>query len=122
MGERSVLASFKCETDAKKAADQVKRLGIEVAQIAELHAVGNRLSDRDSYLISGEIPSLAAITLNANPRTRDISVMMATDPSASGMADRSDIMAERNYLLTVVCPDEQVEEVVAIIKSCDGYT
>ena len=122
MSERSVLSSFRSASEARKAAELIKQLGVEVAQIDELHAFGGYHHDRESYLISGQIPSLASATLNVDPSSKDASVMLAADPSASGMADQTDQMAEHNFLLTVVCPSELVEQVVQIIKSSGGYT
>ncbi|MCL6441969.1 MAG: hypothetical protein K6T83_00655 [Alicyclobacillus sp.] len=121
MSERTVLASFYSAADAKQAAEQIHALGIEVAQVDTLHAHPGVESDVDSFLISGDIPSLSAITLNTLG-SRDANVLLAADPSASGMGDGQDNVTGRNYLLTVVSPESQVDEVVRVIKACGGYT
>lgn len=123
MSERSVLASFLTAHDANLAASQIHdKLGVEVAKVDELHGLGGLDPDIESYPISGEIPSLAALTLDTQPRSRDAGVLLAADPSASGMSDGQGNITGRNFLLTVVCKEEQVEPVVQIIKGCNGYT
>jgi hypothetical protein len=122
MGERTVLASFYSLPEANHAADKVHALGVEVAQVDELHAYGGDIPQRRAFPISGDIPSLASLTLNTEVSSRDAGVLLAADPSASGMSDGQGNITGRNYLLTVVCPEKQVEPVVQIIKDCNGYT
>lgn len=122
MAERTVLSSFYSEADAKRAERQIQSLGIEVTQVSELHAYPGDMPDRRAFPISGKIPSLASLTLNTDPSSRDAGVLLAADPAASGMTDGADNVTGRNFLLTVVCPEAQVEQVVNIIKDCGGYT
>lgn len=122
MTERTVLASFYSEREAIEAADQIHRLGIEVTAVDQLHAYSGFIPEKRSFTLSGDIPSLATISLNTNPSSRDTSVLMAADPAASGMSDGLGNISGRNYLLTVVCPNNQVQQVVDIIRSHRGYT
>ncbi|MCL6631756.1 MAG: hypothetical protein K6T63_03910 [Alicyclobacillus herbarius] len=123
MKERTVLASFFSESDANQAADRIHNLGVKTTQVAQLHTGG--FGDEGRPIpIAGKIQSLASLTLQADT-SRDAAVLLAADPSASGMADTAEgpsVSGERNFLLTVVCPEEKVEEVVQIIKECNGYT
>ncbi len=122
MVERTVLASFYSEPEAKQAADEIKQLGVETTQVDQLHAYGGILPEKRLFPISGNIPSLASLTLNTIPSSRDKSVLMAADPAASGMSDGQGNITGRNYLLTVVCPNEIVDQVVQIIRNNRGYT
>jgi len=122
MGERSVLASFYSQEEAQHAATQIKQLGIEVASVDELHAYGGVAPAKRSFPLSGEIPSLASLTENAAVSSRDAGVLLAASPAASGMSGSDDASTGRNYLLTVVCPNQQVQQVVQMIKNCHGYT
>ncbi|MBX5435802.1 MAG: hypothetical protein IRZ33_01140 [Alicyclobacillaceae bacterium] len=122
MQERTVLASFHSEADASRAAEQIRALGIPVAQVDELHAYGGEPPERHAFIISGQFPGLASITLSHTPDSRDAGVLLAADPSASGMSDGEDNVTGRNWLLTVVCPEHLVEDVVRLIKDCGGYT
>lgn len=122
MGERSILSSFLTEDDAQTAAQKVKDLGIEVAKVDPLRTLG---PDIHSFPITGNLPSLASLTLDVSPSSHEDGVLLAADPSASGMSDGDDTrddMARRNYLLTVVCDDSLVDEAVSVIKACKGYT
>ncbi|MDQ0190926.1 hypothetical protein JI721_06140 [Alicyclobacillus cycloheptanicus] len=122
MSERTVLASFYSRPEAQKAADQVKSLGIDTAEVAELHGYSDDAPPQNAYLISGKISSLSSVTLGANPSSRDVGILLSADPAAYSMAGNPDRALSRNYLLTVVCPDEQVDTVVNIIKDCNGFT
>lgn len=122
MSERTVLASFYSLAEASKAADKVHAVGIEVAQVDELHAYPGSAPERDTFPISGDIPSLASLTLNTEVSSRDTGILLSADPAASGMSDGQGNVTGRNYLLTVVCPEAQVEQVVQIIKDGNGYT
>lgn len=122
MGERSVLASFYSEAEAQQAAAQVQQLGIEVAAVDELHAYGSVQPGKRAFPLNGEIPSLASLTLDTGISSRDAGVLLAATPQASGMSGGQDELTGRNFLLTVVCPNEQVQQVVQIIKACHGYT
>jgi hypothetical protein len=122
MAERTVLSSFYSEADAKRAEQQIRSLGIEVTQVSELHAYPGDRPDVRAFPVSGKIPGLASLTLNTDPSSRDAGVLLATDPAASGMTDGAGNVTGRNFLLTVVCPEAQVEPVVGIIQDCGGYT
>lgn len=125
MGERSILSSFLSEEDANRAAEQVQGLGIDVVQVAPLHALavsGGDEPKRKAFPITGRIPSLASLTLHTTPDSRDAGVLLGANPIASGMSDGEDVVTGRNYLLTVVCDDSLVDTAVNIIKACNGYT
>ena len=125
MGERSILSSFLTEEDAQTAAKKVKALGIEVAKVDPLNQFAGPEPNINSFPITGNISSLASLTLDVSPSSRDAGVLLAAGPSASGMSDGDDPrddMTGRNYLLTVVCDDRLVDEAVSVIKECNGYT
>lgn len=122
MGERTILASFYSREEALQAAESVRALGIEVAQVDELDGYGGNPQPRDSFVISGEIESLSSLTLGSDPSSRDVGVLLSADPAASGMSGEVDPMLGRNYLLTVVCDNHRVDAAVDVIKENNGYT
>ncbi|CAM3761274.1 hypothetical protein [Alicyclobacillus pomorum] len=122
MRERTILSSFFSESEANRAAQKIREMGVEVAQVDQLHAYGGRVPERRFYAITGDLPSLAALSLNTDVTSRDTGILLGADPSASGMSDGQDNVTGRNWLLTVVCPEHQVEDAVRIIKECNGYT
>ncbi len=120
--ERTVLASFYSQVEAEQAERIVKQIGVETTQIAALHAHTGMTVEKQAFLISGNIPSLASLSMNITPSSRDDSVLLAADPALSGMSDGQDNITGRNFLLTVVCNNELVEQVVQIIRDYRGYT
>ncbi len=122
MRERTILASFYSEAEANKAAQQIHDQGVEVAQVDQLRAYAGPMPARRAFPISGHIPSLSSLTLNTEVSSRDWGILLAVDPAASGMSDGQDNITGRNFLLTVVCPEDKVEDCVRIIKECNGYT
>lgn len=122
MSERTVLASFVTQEEAEAAQRVIQELGVDTAQVDQRHKFAPHVPLRESFLISGKIGSLASVTLDEQPSSKDASVMLAADPSASGMAAHSDDGPAHNYILTVICDDHLVDPVVQIIKDGNGYT
>lgn len=124
MSTRTILASFYTESEANQARDKVQSLGAEAAEVDSLHPSGQPDRTLEAYAISGKIPSLANLTLHTSVSSRDAGVLLAADPSASGLAtpDIDDPVTGRNFLLTVICPEPLVDQAVDIIKQCNGYT
>lgn len=122
LAEKTVLASFYSEPEAKDAVRRIRELGVETTQIDELDPYGGVPSRTRIPPISGNIPSLVNYTLGTSPGSKDADILLSADPAASGMADGEDNVTGRNYLLTVLCAPALVEEVVAVIKDCNGYT
>lgn len=120
--ERSVFAAFYSEKEARAAEKKIRALGVVTTQIAPLTHYGNEDNNPQSIPIAGKISSLANLTLGTNPQSRDASILLASDPAASGMSDGQGEITGRNYLLTVVCNEPLVDRVVRIIKEENGYT
>lgn len=122
MAERTILASFRSAADAQAVADQLQAMGAGTTQVDELHAQPGLRPDRRAFPITGDIPSLASLTLNVDVRSRDAGVLLAADPSASGLSDGQGNVTGRNFLLTAICPESIVERAVQAIKDGDGFT
>lgn len=123
MKERTVLASFYSESEAQQAANEIKKLYTSATvQVDELHAFSGYFPEKRSFSISGDIPSLASLSLNTTPTNRDSGILLAANPAASGMSDGQDTITGRNFLLTVICPESSVDHVVTLIRHYRGYT
>lgn len=121
MKERNILAGFYTEEDARKASDKLKQAGFSIVQVDHIGLYPGDGVEQITNPISGEIPSLGSLTLSGDfPSGRDASVLAASDPSASGMADGSHEGVGRNILLTAVVPEEKGDEAVEIIRACGG--
>ena len=76
--------------------------------------------DRITNPITGDVPCLASLTLDADPGSRDASILMAADSSASGMSGGIDESAGRDVLLTVVIDDEKHHQALDIVRQNGG--
>ncbi|MBO8165109.1 MAG: hypothetical protein H0Z34_15610 [Brevibacillus sp.] len=120
MKERNILAGFQSADNANKAAEQLRQAGFETVQVEIIDRYPGEGVEQVINPISGKIPSLGNLTLDADfPSGRDASVLAAADPSASGMADGGQ---DRNgsVLLTAVVPEERGDEAAEIIRSFGG--
>lgn len=122
VSDRTVLASFYTSEEANQAKQQMLRFGVETAQVDQRHRYAPLVPLPDAFLITGNISSLVTITSHETPSSDDSKVMLAADPSASGLSGSLDDAAGRNYILTVICKDEKVDKVVQAIRDCNGLT
>lgn len=121
MKERTILAAFRTEDDARMAARRLRDLGIEAVDIERVHlypeeGAANRLTNP----LTGRIQSLANLTLGADDPNPDAAVLLAADVSASGMADGNPFELGRDILLTAVVPAEQAAEAERIVREAGG--
>lgn len=121
MKERNILAGFHNEEEAAKAADALRKAGFTTVQIDRIGQFPGDGNEKIMNPITGEIPSLGTMTLAGDfPNGRDASVLAASSPDASGMADRGDDNLNRSVLLTAVVPEERGDEATEIIRSFGG--
>ena len=120
MKERNILAGFQTVEAAEKAANSLRQAGFDTIQIAHIGQYPGDGIEQITNPVTGEIPSLAALTEAGDfPTGRDASVLAAAGPDASGMADRGDV-GLGNILLTAVVLENRGDEAVQIIRSHGG--
>ncbi len=116
MTERSILAYFHSEEQAKGAANKLKGLGVVDLQIDFVSPYpGGDLSDLDNP-IAEPISSLSSVVLDSSVSGRDAGILIAANPDASGMADGSGLERDRNVLLTVVLQEKDLEKARTILE------
>ncbi|UFJ40421.1 hypothetical protein LOK74_20685 [Brevibacillus humidisoli] len=121
MSERNILAGFRSVDEAERAAEQLRKAGFQTVQVETIDRYPGEDVQQVINPISGQIPSLGALTLGADfPSGRDASVMAAADPSASGMSDGDQDSGGANILLTAVVPEQRGDEAVQLIRSLGG--
>lgn len=121
MKERNILAGFKSIDAAERAAQALKQSGYETIQVDGVGQYPGEGVEKVMNPISGEIPSLGNLTLDADfPNGRDASVLAAADPSASGMSDGGQDAIGSSILLTCVVPESQGDQATQIIRSFGG--
>ncbi|GAB7388520.1 hypothetical protein BSNK01_23580 [Bacillaceae bacterium] len=122
MGQRNILAGFQTREQAEKAAFALHRMGITETQVDRIDPFPGDGSERIMNPITGNVNSLAGLTLDAGIDSRSAGILLSADPSASGMADGTDFSLDggRNFLLTVVTDDEHAAKAEEIIRQLGG--
>jgi len=115
--EQGILAYFRTEEQANKAAEELKRRGVEVVQV-DRFSVFPSTEERDlDNPIAEPISSLAQNVMDAYISSPDAGVLAAAQPSASGMADGSGWKTDEDVLVTAVVDESRLEEMRALLAS-----
>lgn len=122
MAEKNILAYFKSPEEAEAVAKKLQSLRVADLSIDRFSTYpGGELNDT-MHPITGDITSLASMTLNAALTNRSAGILGAADPSASGMSDgRQDGLEGRDILLTVVLDEQSFDQAMSIIEEAGGY-
>jgi hypothetical protein len=120
-GERSVLAYFPTDTGAQACAKKLQALGVQV-QVDAVNLVPGGNPERD-YTYPGQRgeASVADAVLFGRDVTgsEDARVLLAAHPAVSGMSGGGPT-AQYNYLVAVVCTEEQLPRVLAQVERDGG--
>jgi hypothetical protein len=117
MKERGILAYFHTEEQAKQAAEELKRHGVEIVQVDRFSVIPST-EERDlDNPIAEPISSLAQNVMDADISSPDAGVLAAAHPSASGMADGSGWQSDEDVLVTAVVDESRLEEMRALLES-----
>lgn len=126
-GERTILASFPSIGKAKQASKALADAGFSDVHIRRNSRFGVSQDAQINDPISHQAESLAGLTLfstnipnDENSATR---VLLAADPSVSGMSARGyGLAGGKAFTLIAFVPEPQVDAAVAIIKNNGGDT
>lgn len=124
-GERSILAYFPSSTKAQSAMEELKAAGIKEVQLDRVSRYGVNTDKEINNPIAGQAETITGLTLYSADTDRfndnDARVLMAADPSVSGMAGKGyGLAGGKAFLVTVVTSSEKVDQAVAILKSHGG--
>ncbi|MBO8172146.1 MAG: hypothetical protein H0Z33_09650 [Bacillaceae bacterium] len=126
MSERHLLASFRSVDHAIQAERALQNEGFHEVQVDRVSPYPGEGTQELRNPITGNISSLADLTLDADITNKSAGILTAADVSASGMADGFNMDqgneqdAGRNILLTVVTSQKRAEEAENIIKKYGG--
>lgn len=122
MKERSLLAGFVSVDDAQKAEQALKQAGFTETQVDTVSPYPGEGVQQRMNPITGNIPGLADMTLDADFDSKSASILAAVDISASGISDGDGMMPEVNQgvLLTAVVPADQADQAEQLIKQYGG--
>jgi len=117
---RSILATFSSFDQAEKAVSELKKSGFETVQMDEVRMDPGEPTDAFHNLITGKVPGLGNVVLGTDFTNRDAAVLLAADPSASGMADGNEMAITRNVLVTVIADEKDLPAAEEILQKHGG--
>lgn len=122
MKERNLLAGFVSVDDAQKAEQALRQAGFTETQVDTVSPYPGEGVQQRMNPLTGNIPGLGHMTLDADFGSKSASILAAADVSASGMSDGDGIMPEVNQgvLLTAVVSAERADQAEQIIKQYGG--
>lgn len=126
MSQQNLLFYFKSVDDAKQAEQALHDAGFTEVQVDEISAYPGEGVQERMNPITGNIPSLADLTLAADISRKSAGILTTSDVNASGMSDGFNMNegheqeAGRNVLVTVVTSEERGDEARGILKKYGG--
>jgi hypothetical protein len=117
MSEKSILAYFSTPEQAQQALEQLKQLKLVDSAIDRFDGYPGGGVDVDNP-ITGNIPSLGALTLSGNFESRSAGILAATSVSASGYSSGGpdNRVSGRDILLTAIVQEEDYEKARSIVQ------
>lgn len=121
MAEKNILAYFKSPEEAQSVRAKLETLrAIDIS----IDRFSRYPGDRANHIqnpITGDVSSLAELTMGADVTSRSAGILAAADPSASGMSDGGqDDPIGRDILLTAVMPEETHHQAIQVIEQAGG--
>ncbi|MEG6614960.1 hypothetical protein V6C27_00775 [Peptococcaceae bacterium 1198_IL3148] len=122
--ERAILAYFSSSDDAQAAAKSLKQLGIEEVQVDRVSRYGYAPDAEINNPFSGE-PSQTNLIIFSGTSDRfysqDARILMAADPSVSGIGDTNYGVAGGNsFLVTAVTDEAHLDKALQLVKEKGG--
>lgn len=123
-GEISVLATFPSSRRAQEAAEELGANGIKKVQVDRISRYGAKSDEEYNNPLTGR-SSPSSLSLYSADTSEDTSkrsrVLLGSDPSVSGYGATDYGQAGgQGFLVTVVCPSDQVDKVRATIAKHGG--
>ncbi|GGF78561.1 hypothetical protein GCM10010912_24520 [Paenibacillus albidus] len=121
MSEKSILAYFKSPEEAEAVSRKLQSLRVIDMAIDRFGKYPGDASYSGNNPLTGDIPSLATMTLNSQVDSRSAGILASADTSASGMSHGGDGgPTGRNILLTVVTDAQSHDQALRIIEEAGG--
>ncbi|WP_150266436.1 hypothetical protein [Paenibacillus tepidiphilus] len=121
MSEKSILAYFKSPEEAEGVSRKLQALRVIDMSIDSFSKYPGNTQYSGNNPLTGDIPSLAVMTLNSSMDSHSAGILAAADASASGMSHGGDGgPTGRNILLTVVIDSEYHDQALRIIEEAGG--
>jgi len=121
MSERNILAYFKTPEEADGVRSKLQALRAIDTQIDRISRYPGPAVDETSNPITGNITGLGGLTMDAIETSRSAGILMAADPSASGLSHGGQGgPTGRDILLTAVVDESVYEKALRLIEEAGG--
>jgi hypothetical protein len=121
MAEKNILAYFHSPEQAEAIASKLNALRAIAVQVDRFSRYPGEGMNNIMNPLTGNITSLATLTQGAEISSRDEGILIAADPSASGMSDGGDGgVTGRDILLTAVVDESVYEQALRVIEQGGG--
>jgi hypothetical protein len=121
MAEKNILAYFHSPEQAEGIASKLNALRAITVQVDRFSRYPGEGMNNIMNPLTGNIASLVTLTQGAEISSRDEGILIAADPSASGMSDGGDGgVTGRDILLTAVVDESVYEQALRVIEQGGG--
>lgn len=121
MSEKNILAYFKSPEAAEAVSRKLQSLRVIDMSIDRFSKYPGGAQYSGNNPLTGDIPSLATMTLNSTLDSHSAGILAAADSSASGMSHGGEGgPTGRDILLTVVLDSEVFDQALSLIEEAGG--
>jgi len=118
---KSILAYFPGRRMAEKAARALNDEGFDEMEITRVSRYPGDQTQHITNPVTGDIASLATLTLGVDIENNSEEILLTTDPSASGQASAGGTADGQAFLLVVVTDPARHEQAAEILKQHGAY-
>jgi hypothetical protein len=119
--EKTVLAYFKSPEDAEAVSAKLKALKVVDMQIDRISRYPGDPVDETMNPLIGNFTGLGGLVMDGDETSSSAGILMAVDPSASGMSDGGQGgPTGRDILLTAIVEEEIHEKVLRLVADHGG--
>lgn len=121
MTEKNILAYFKSPEEAEGVKKKLQALRAIDVQIDRFGRYPGESVNEPVNPITGNIVSLAGLTMGAEISEKGVGILLSADPSASGMSDGGQGgPTGRDILLTAVVDEHAYDQALQVVQDAGG--
>jgi hypothetical protein len=118
---KNILAYFKSPEEAEAVCAKLKALKVVDLRIDRISRYAGDPVDETMNPLTGNITGLGGLVMDADETSASAGILMAADPSASGMSDGGQGgPTGRDILLTAVVDEQIHQKVLRLVTECGG--
>jgi hypothetical protein len=119
--DKSILAYFKSPEEAEAVSAKLKAMRVDDFKIDRISRYVGDPVDETMNPLTGNITGLGGLVMDADETSASAGILMAADPSASGMSDGGQGgPTGRDILLTAVVDEKIHEKVLRLVTESGG--